>query len=97
MTESENQQLSAEWRAIVLSELKEIKEAQKEMRKDITSQILTSASKEDLDSFKDKLIKIDERLTTIESISNKFIGGAIILNIIFVAAFQYIFNMFKIK
>jgi hypothetical protein len=90
MSDNEVQLLSAEWRAIVLSELKEIKETQKSIREDLTAQMLSSATKEDFKS-------LDERLTKIENINSKYLGGAIILNIFFIGLVQYIINIFKMK
>lgn len=97
MSETETQQLSAEWRAIVLSELKAIRDAQVEMRRDITNQMVNSSTKEDFNNFQDRFIKIDERLSKIENTNNKFIGATIILNILFIGFVQYIINFFKTK
>ena len=93
--DTESTQLNAEWRAIVLSELKAIRSDQSEMRKDITNQMINSYTKEDFNEFQEKIVKLDGRLTKIESISNKFLGAAIIINLLFIGVIQYFVNMFK--
>jgi len=95
MHEEESLRLSAEWRAIVLAELKAIRSDQLEMRKDITNQMINSYTKEDFNDFQDKIVKLDGRLTKIESISNRFLGAAVILNLLFVGLIQYFINIFK--
>lgn len=89
--------LIQEWRANVIEALKEIREDQKELRKDVNSQAIIAITKEDLKSFISQIEKIDTRLTKIESLSSKFIGAAIILNFIFVGIIQYLVNIFKTK